>query len=686
VCPACGGDNEIKTELRNESHKELQNGLRKRTGLLPTDDYSGNYSAASLIRTAPSYSYPFTKTFVLTWTVLLQCCILAGTLLFAVKAGFIPEKHTAHQAGGIAADGLLLPSALPVTPLFATSLPENSLSAISLPESPAASTNPPMLLSSEPALPAVPLPAAESVTKIIEPGMPVETPEETESAENLILPPKPTLADAEALLAQCAEKSQSSPEPAIRNAVAAAKIYETLGQKFPEKSYWLLGRTYTALSWGKVFAEGISPVEITALSNDNRWLLTQQRDKTVRLWNLEEKEGKTPSEFILDATGKQYVRFVFTPDRHWIIGCQTDGTIRIWDMSLKNPAETSAEFREKIPEIADMQISPDGHYLAVRRSLTAGDNLVAGSGSNNNAVRQVAFKAKGKIFEKDTNGSPQSGSQVFLWNLRNLETGLIPSALAITCPSTDVKVLRFSSDSQKLAFGGSDAVVRIYDLSDDGIGSEPKLLRGHLLAVTHIEFAPNGQWLATGSQDNTVRLWNWKSTQLSPDSVVLEGHTGWISVITVDAAGEYVYSGSFDRTVKRWKVNGGKIETAAESGVTINADCGIPERIITAAESNAGNSMVIINGTGGSLFLAEAPAAENQTNNLTQNPTENQTDGGDFITFRNSSLPISNCAVIQNGSALVFCYENKLSPGNSGIRLWHLNTAGILQSVQEIVR
>jgi WD40 repeat protein len=671
VCPACGGDNELpkNTEAENGEMQKEESSVSAAKPL--SSPLSNNASPPFTLVSAHKK-----KTLILTWTVLVQCCIFAGTLLFAAKTGLIPKEFP------IAVKPELVHSEITVPPM-------------------------PTIVS--PALPEVLPPETESLaaqgqtplTELTEPK-PLANVPETSSTDNTAAKPvpsidtQPTLADAEALLASFAEKTQSSPDEALREALAAAKIYETLGQEFPETLYWMLGRTYTSVSWGNVFAEGIPAVETMTLSNDHRWLLTQLRDKTVRLWDLtsyqeteaegvttagSSKSGRTANAkaFILDASGKQYSRFVFTPDRHWIIGAQTDGTIRIWDMSLKNPAETSAEFREKIPKIADMQVSPDGRYIAVRCNAAAGIKIGAGA----NRLRQVAFRAKspdnkGQVAFANHKGLEPSGhekesetvdsdsvSQVYLWNLRNLDTCLIPSAVALPYRSAKVRVIRFSPDSKKLAVGGDDAAIRIYDLSEDGISSEPRLFRGHQLAVTQIEFAPNGQWFATGGQDNAVYLWNIKNTQLSPEAVMLQGHTGWISVLAVDAEGEFLYSGSFDGTVKRWKINNGKIESAPETALTLNTECGIPERIVIT-----GNKIAVC-GTGGGLFLAETSQKETETS-----------AAADSLIFRNSALPIKDCALTHGGGVLLFCYENTLSPDNSGIRLWHLNTAGILKSMR----
>jgi WD40 repeat protein len=657
-CPACGCGN------------EYHHGVNERASA-PVETYQSEVLSAttavheSARDKARSLTVRRRRSFVLTWTVLLQCCILAGTILFAVKTCFVLDKqvtetvaaetHSAEANSSV----VQVPTTVEIPPLTDDTV----------------TVSPPITPFELEPIDKIPLPEIVAADvppnkELVEPklltGLPPEQREQIDNAP--VEKPQPTLADAQALLAQSAQPFQSSPEESVAKIGEAVRIYKSLGQPLPESFYWSIGKAYTTLTWGKTLADGIPAVDIMELSRDNRLLVTQLRNKMVLLWDVSDfaKNGDA-SATVLDNSGKQYIRFCFTPDKHWIIAGQNDGTIRIWDASLKNPAETSAEFREKIPGIADMQISNDGHYLAVRSSADIPDF----AGQTKNVIQQVMFKARSEN-AATRNGSERNempvagGHQVFIWDLRNLDTGLVPSAVSIQSLPENVKAIRFSPDSEKLAVGGNDGVLRIYELSGDGISNTPRFFRGHLLPITHINFAPNGQWLATGSQDNTVRLWNLKSTQLSPESVVLEGHAGWISALAIDALGEHVYSGGYDSTVKCWKVTGNKIESAVNNMSTIvgnaveNTAFGIADRIIPVPDG----SKVIINDRSGILRINEVPK-------------DNQPASENTIVFRNSTLPITDCLMAQDGNWLIFCYENVMSSNNSGSRLWHLNAAGL---------
>jgi WD40 repeat protein len=142
--------------------------------------------------------------------------------------------------------------------------------------------------------------------------------------------------------------------------------------------------------------------------------------------------------------------------------------------------------------------------------------------------------------------------RLYLWDLATskklVEVPAHPPIPANTeeTPVTVVGAVAFSPDGKEVAVGGADGRIHLFGAADG------KLLRsasGHTSAVTSLVYHPGGTLLVSGSKDNSVRLWNPTNGQALK---ALEGHAAWVQGVALLEKGTRLASVGADQTVRLW--------------------------------------------------------------------------------------------------------------------------------------
>jgi WD40 repeat protein/serine/threonine protein kinase len=158
----------------------------------------------------------------------------------------------------------------------------------------------------------------------------------------------------------------------------------------------------------------------------------------------------------------------------------------------------------------DMAFSPDGQTIALvgRHGITLWDVLRNGEVARlqrPDPVERVAFSTDGKTLVAS---APRC---VLIYNLAGAEEKL---ALSQRGHNGGVAGLAFSPDGKRLASGGKDLTVKIWDTTTGTIIRE---LTDFGASVESVDFSPDGRMLATGEWGSgSIRIWDVQTWQELP--------------------------------------------------------------------------------------------------------------------------------------------------------------------------
>jgi hypothetical protein len=153
-----------------------------------------------------------------------------------------------------------------------------------------------------------------------------------------------------------------------------------------------------------------------------------------------------------------------------------------------------------------------------------------------------------------------SGGQDGTVNIWDPATGAV--LLTLSGNGKAVRSVAWSPDGRRLAAGGEDGIVRILDVA---AGQVTLTFRGHgSNGVCAVAWSPDGARLASGSWDHLVKVWDAGS---GAEIFTLRGHENQVTALAWSADGARLASASGDRTVKVWDAATGK-ETLTLHGHT----------------------------------------------------------------------------------------------------------------------
>jgi WD40 repeat protein len=277
-------------------------------------------------------------------------------------------------------------------------------------------------------------------------------------------------------------------------------------------------------------------------------LASAAEDQSIRVWDT-----SAHRELLRIATPADSMQSVaWYPDGRTLVSGGRGLAVQVWDAADGGQRLRLAGHSAMIWSVA---LDPRGRLLASTgedRQLRVWE---AATGKLLHVLDTADMSPMRVLFTPDgarliASGKQDASGLVRIWDVQKAR-----ELASLRAHSGAIFALALTRDGRRLATGGHDRVVKIWDLTSGREAREvfePRevvTLSGHANHVHAIAFSPDGERIATaGCLDGAIRVWD-SSGRLA---LALRGHTLGVFALAWSADGQQLASAGEDQIIKIW--------------------------------------------------------------------------------------------------------------------------------------
>ena len=330
----------------------------------------------------------------------------------------------------------------------------------------------------------------------------------------------------------------------------------------------------------RTFYGHIDVITCVAISKDNNYGLSGGYDGTVILWDL--KSGEIKYRYTYKSPLKDFIfptDVIFTPDSKSFITSYDSGEIISFDLhSFKSKCLFSSGF-----PVSSLDLSKDGRYLIIGKSngqliiwdMKANElykqNFQGNPGGwGSDFVGSDFYKSKNAVKISPDNNYVlliSGGNKIQVWDI-NTEKEIVQ----LSPLGQDFYTADFSPNSRYIVSGGLDKYITIWDIKTGKAAKEITGVVGHegkwgsLTAITSVCYTNDGKYVLASSDNRKMSLWD---VETEKEIKVFSGFTSNVSYAKISADANYIFScygdftqigtGIYDTSIKIWDLKNNKL-------------------------------------------------------------------------------------------------------------------------------
>ncbi len=302
---------------------------------------------------------------------------------------------------------------------------------------------------------------------------------------------------------------------------------------------------------GNALFRSESQIEVStlALSSNGQTLATGSRNAEVRLWDT--RSGKLVHT--LSGHTDQVIAVALSPDDQQVFSAARNGEILNWQVTSGKLLGRAKPNKDRPGLISAVAISPDTRLIAsnvagqaiVLRNLRTGQDLRDLKGYTE-AEQSLAISADGRMLI-----SSAIAGATTLWNLQTGKVIRSYSTEQDFAVPTLTRAIAISPDERSLATGNWDGEIVLKDIK----GEPLKVLHAHAGIVQVLLFSADGSVLISGGSDGLIKVWQLPSGRLQQTLAATKTE---ILSLALSRNQQVLASASQDGQVNLWQLKSGQ--------------------------------------------------------------------------------------------------------------------------------